>query len=181
MSDLRSCADYEADLSALLDGELADERAGEVRAHVAVCRRCAPRLEALQGVDRLLASAPAPGVPSDLRARLAARVAADARREPGRRRPSRRRRFVAPALGLAAGAAAALALYLSVPGGEAPREEAAPPSRMAGEAPEATIDLDDVPAEELAIALEIDTIEDLEVIANLDLLVRLAAAEGGAG
>jgi anti-sigma factor (TIGR02949 family) len=181
MKALRSCADYEADLSALVDDELGDERAAAVRAHVAACRRCARRLEDLRRVDRLLASAPAPAVPSDLRARLAARVAADSRRRPGRLRPPRRRHFGRPALGVALAAAAALALYQSVPGGETTLEEGSPPTRMARTAPEPAIDLEDVPAEELAIALEIETIEDLEVIANLDLLVQLAAVEAEAG
>ena len=54
----------------------------------------------------------------------------------------------------------------------------APPSWTA---PPTAVDLDAVPADELAIVLEIDTVEDLDVIANLDLLVELVAVEAGAG
>jgi hypothetical protein len=41
----------------------------------------------------------------------------------------------------------------------------------------AAVDLDDLSEEDLAMALELDTIEDLEEIANLDLLVRLLEFE----
>ena len=169
MSDHRACEAYDEDLSALLDGELSEERETEVRAHAASCPRCARRLDALRSVDGLLASAPAPPVPHDLRARLDARIAADAR-------PPRLRRLGRPALGFAAAAAAAvLALYLGVRTGETPLEGGAPAPQIARTVPATAVDLDAVPADELAMVLEIETIEDLDVIANLDLLVQLVA------
>ncbi|MDJ0852970.1 MAG: zf-HC2 domain-containing protein, partial [Myxococcota bacterium] len=72
-----SCLPFDEDLSALVDDELGAEREAEVREHLAGCPRCAQRLEALCDVDLTLASLPAPEVSGDLRARLAARIAAD--------------------------------------------------------------------------------------------------------
>ena len=40
-------------------------------------------------------------------------------------------------------------------------------------------DLEALDAEDLAVVLDLDTIEDLPVIANLELLERLLAAEAG--
>jgi anti-sigma factor RsiW len=224
-----ACAEYAPDLSALLDGELCGERETEVRGHAESCARCAARLEALRRVDGLLAGAPMPAVPSDLRARLGARIAREApERARGRRAPWRLewKSPRAPWLGgLAAAAAAALLLYLGVvPGGAPPEvtrvevaestpvetaetppaaavevaESAAPtaPVEVAEAEPEAPrraapvevaesapvpSDLEAASDEELALVLEIETIEDLDVIANLDLLERMLSMEEGAG
>jgi anti-sigma factor RsiW len=126
MSELpAACARYDLDLSALLDGELGQEREMELREHAESCARCGARLEALRRVDGLLADGPMPAVPSDLRARLEARIARKASgrargpRSPWRRLEWRPRRAHWLA-GLAAAAAAALALYLGVVPGEAP-------------------------------------------------------------
>ena len=101
---------------------------------------------------------------------------------PPQARPPRLRRLGRPALGFAAAAAAAvLALYLGVRTGETPLEGGAPAPQIARIAPPTAVDLDAVPADELAMVLEIETIEDLDVIANLDLLVQLVAVEAGAG
>ncbi len=133
-------------------------------------------------MDGLLASAPPPPIPHDLRARLDARIAADARRRRPQARPPRLRRLGRPAWGFAAAAAAAvLALYLGVRTGETPLEGGAPAPQIARIAPPTAVDLDAVPADELAMVLEIETIEDLDVIANLDLLMQLVALEAGAG
>ena len=51
-----ACAGYAPDLSALLDGELCEEREVEVREHAESCARCAARLEALRRVDGWLAA-----------------------------------------------------------------------------------------------------------------------------
>lgn len=75
-----SCLAWDEDLSALIDEELRAEREAELRAHLHACTRCARRLEELCGVDLALASLAAPGAPSDLRERLAARIAAEADR-----------------------------------------------------------------------------------------------------
>ncbi len=223
-----ACATVAEDLSALLDGELSEEREVAVRGHLESCPDCTGRVAALRRVDPALAAAPAPEVPADLRARLDARLSSETRplRESaaGRRRQAdsaagRRRRarwFTHPAMGFAA--AAALALYVGVRAVQPPVGPVGPigvdetESRIAGTlhesmtpssqpesraldplapspgsasgsitgsewAPVAEVDLDDVSDEELAMALEFDTIEDLEVIANLDLLERLLEIE----
>ena len=238
-----ACATVAEDLSALLDGELAEEREVAVRAHLESCPDCMGRVAALRRVDPALAAAPAPEVPADLRARVDARLSSEMRspRESaavGRRKADsaaggrrqtdsvagRRRRarwFSHPAMGFAA--AAALALYVGVravqpldgldgldvlhgSAGPIGVDESEPqivgtlpesmtsspqpeiraldplaplPGSTSGSewAPVAEVDLDDVSDEELAMALEFDTIEDLEVIANLDLLVRLLEVE----
>ncbi len=235
-----ACARVAEDLSALLDGELAEEREVAVRAHLESCPNCTDRVAVLRRVDPALAAAPAPEVPADLRARVDARLSSEMRspRESaavGRRKADsaaggrrqadsvagRRRRarwFSHPAMGFAA--AAALALYVGVravqpldgldvlhgPAGPIGVDESEPqiagtlpesmtsssqpeiraldplaplPGSTSGSewAPVAEVDLDDVSDEELAMALEFDTIEDLEVIANLDLLVRLLEVE----
>jgi anti-sigma factor RsiW len=220
-----ACAGYDWDLSALLDGELCEEREAEVRGHAESCARCAARLEALRRVDGLLTGGPMPAVPPDLRARLEARIAGQAseplRRPRSLRRLERRPRRARWLAGFAAAAAAALALYLGVLPGGAPPEVApveiaestpdspsvevggtAPPMapvEVAETAPEASpvevaesapappmqetarFDLDAASDEELALVLEIETIEDLDVIANLDLLERMLSMEGEAG
>jgi anti-sigma factor RsiW len=227
------CLGFDEDLSALQDGELAAARRAEVEAHVAGCARCEARLVVLRGVDRALAALPARGIPADLEARLAARLAraapidaaaagrasaaprAPAARPAHARAPLRARRL-APWLALPAAAAAALALYLAVrppagaPGGagepsvvaQAPAAppaapaaplspSAAPPAAPATPAePAAQVaervapaptepDLDALDDEELGVALELETIEDLPVIANLDLLERLLERDAG--
>jgi anti-sigma factor (TIGR02949 family) len=160
------CAAYLEDLSAFLDGELPPGRAAELRAHLEVCPGCAARLSRLREVDaRLVASARRVAVPGDLRARLAARIAADAaaprrgapRRAPAWRGPRLARRAAAFA---AAAAAAALALVLARPGGE---------TELGGS------------DEDLALLLELETVEDLDVIANLDLLERMVELGEGTG
>jgi anti-sigma factor RsiW len=224
---LETCAPYEADLSALVDGELAPEREAEVRAHLGGCAACSERLEALCDVDLALASIAVPPVPAGLRARLAERIARDAATPEGRdasrpapersqapRRPAAatrgrpRRRLSRPALGAALAAAAALALYLAVTSVDSslPLETPAPEPRVAESVPQraaATAELAEAaPArppeakppevvpeadvlasaseEELGVILELETIEDLDVIAELDFLERWVALEEGA-
>jgi len=224
---LETCAPYEADLSALVDGELAPEREAEVRAHLGGCAACSERLETLCDVDLALASIAVPPVPAGLRAQLAERIARDAA-TPGERDASRpvsvrpqaprrpapsaarrpRRRLSRPALGAALAAAAALALYLAVtrwdsslpleaPAPELPVAESVPERADAGveiaeaaplqppEAPRPQVEpaadpLTGVSKEDLAVILELETIEHLDLIANLDFLERWAALEEGA-
>ncbi len=226
---LETCARYEADLSALVDGELAPEREAEVRAHLGGCAACSECLEALCDVDLALASIIVPPVPAGLRAQLAERIARDAaapevrdasRPAPVRpqapRRPAaaaarRPRRWLSrPALAAALAAAAALALYLVVTGVDSflPLETPAPelpiaesvPERAAAsveiaeaapvQPPEATRPevaptadpLSGASEEDLAVILELETVENLDLIANLDFLERcVALEEGGSG
>ena len=109
------CAPFEADLSALLDGQLDAPRAGEVQAHAESCRDCARWLAALRATDgelRGLAAAPVDPIRIEaLRSALASRLREDAsgiaRAPVARRAPPRRRRWLAP-VALAATAAALL-------------------------------------------------------------------------
>jgi hypothetical protein len=59
--------------------------------------------------------------------------------------------------------------------------EVAEASPAVAESPPAPPDLDTASDEELALVLEIETIEDLGAIANLDLLERILLMEEGAG
>ncbi len=212
-----ACADMRDDLSALLDGELSPERAAELRSHLEDCPDCRAQLARLQDVDaRLAASARGIAVPSDLRARLAARIAGEAaaaesaapRRGPAGRVPRLARRGVG--LAAAAAAAAGLALVLARPGSEiapppppepalAEREPAppAPEAALAGRTPappapepaptpaaaEPALAGADLAGsdEDLALLLELETVEDLDVIANLDLLEQLVELGEGTG
>ncbi len=222
------CRSYDADDSALLDGELAPEREAELSEHIDGCARCQAWLEALRRVDADLSALPAPPVANDLRARLQARIdappsptaalqssigaATSTAALPGRVAPRRPRRWLgAPAISAAVAAAAAIALYLALSPGEggvpsdvAPEppiaraptsvpEEIAPPQErleIAETPPPATIpvelapaigDLDAEPVEDVAVALELDFMQDLDVIANLELLEALVAMEEGTG
>ncbi len=251
MSDVpASCQPFDEDLSALVDEELGPEREAEVRAHLAGCSRCAQRLEALCDVDLTLAGLPAPEVPGDLRARLAARIAAEPARiaaepeapraaapPPPRRAPPPRRRSRSALWMTAAAAALALAVWVAVrsepgvapqaplartpaPAPEAvptpvpdppallvaveeppeapagPEEPAPAPTPVAVEQPtpapappepalEAPLqvaeaglpELADLEEADVALLLELDAVQDLEVIANLDLLERFLALE----
>jgi hypothetical protein len=78
---------------------------------------------------------------------------------------------------LALGAAAALALYLIIAPGEQPLPDVGPPEpRLATAA-----DLEAASPDELELALELDTVEDMEVIRNLELLEILVALGEGTG
>jgi anti-sigma factor RsiW len=167
MEERERCGSCAEDLSAYLDDELDAPRFAEVHAHLASCADCRARLDALRRVDAELAALPAPTASADLRHRLAVRLDAEAA-PPRRVRPPRRRHRWTIGAGIASAAAAALVLYLAV--GRGPRL-----------LPVAAMDLDTAPAEEIAIALELDTIEDLEVIANLELLEALLALEEETG
>ena len=195
-----ACQAIEEDLSALIDEELAPEREAELRAHLATCDRCARRLEELCNVDLALASLPAPEVAWDLRVQLAERIAEHERRAalsaPAPRReerlrqapPPRRRRWLGRQVAaLAALAAAALlAVFATLRSGEAPVPDAPQiawpaPLEAAGTPP--AVGLEELADEDLVMLLVLDAVEDLEVVANLELLEDLLELEGmeGAG
>jgi anti-sigma factor RsiW len=202
MSDiLEACAPYEADLSALVDGELAPEREAGVRAHLRECAACSERLKALCDVDLALASIAVPPVPAGLRARLAERIAGDAAVPEGREGPHpalaaprrSRRWLLRPALGAAVATAAVLALYLAVTtlDSSLPLDTPTPEVRIAESVPEgaATPEEEVAPEadvlagaseEDLGVILELEMIENLDLIANLDFLERWVALEEGA-
>ena len=196
------CLEFEADLSALLDGELSPERAALVRAHTGSCERCRAQLAQLARLDALLVGVPAPAVPASLRPRLEARLAVANESGPCARasapRPPRRA-WRGRAAGAAAALAAGVTFYLAVASREpAPQQGEPSPVQIArplGEPspavpqlarrpepaqPEpaaAPLDLESVPDEDLDLALELDTVEDFEVIANLELLELMLEAE----
>jgi hypothetical protein len=141
--DPHDCARFAPELSAWIDGELADGLEAELQEHLAGCGRCRARVDALRAVDAGLASLPAPDLPGDLRARLQARIDAPpaetadpppSARAPGRRAPARSRggRWLGSrGLAALASAAAALALYWAVAGDEAATPALAPETRDA--------------------------------------------------
>lgn len=201
------CLGFDEDLSALIDEELSPRREAEVRAHLDACARCGARLQELCNVDLALAELAAPVVAPELARGLAERIAAEpASAAPGRARsapprPARRwlgRRAVAR---IAAAAGVVLALWLALRSGEvseppplarAPVPEAAPAPEAPAPAPEqpgtllaqepapAETGLPDLPEEDLEMLLVLDEVEDLDVIANLELLETLTDLRQGA-
>jgi anti-sigma factor RsiW len=165
VSETQTCHGFEEDLSALLDDELAPERAAELRDHVSACASCRELLGRLVRVDSSLSGAPARPVPASLRARLEARLAGgEAVAEPKRVVRAPTRRFAWRALGGMAALAAGVAVYVAL---------------TPAPAPPTPLDLQSVPDDELGLALDIDTVEDLDVIGNLDLLELVLASESG--
>jgi anti-sigma factor RsiW len=165
---------FDEDLSAWIDGELAGQRRAALEAHLAGCAACSARVAELRAVDRALLALPAPAPGAGLRERLGARLS-------GHGAPAAtagRRRFT-PVLALPLAAAAALFLFLLLRPATPPEPTAEPQlaQRVAPAPGEGGLDALD--PEALAVVLELDTIENLPVIANLDLLERLIAAEAG--
>jgi len=197
MSQVSPCESYAEDWSAYLDGELAAEREALLPAHQPDCEVCTRRLEALRAADSVLRSElGALEVPSDLRARVQARIDADTVTSLATVREQRGllTRLRAPiGAGLLAAAAAA-AVYLAVSRETPLTPHTEPAERRVAvqsiEPPPPTVPesvgipetpLDAASEEELAVALELETIEDLDVIANLDLLEALLLIEEGTG
>jgi anti-sigma factor RsiW len=166
----RDCLAFDAELSALLDGELGAGPLARVEAHLAGCARCRGRLAELRAVDLALAALPERAAPADLAERLARRLAA------WRRAPGVAASRVAAWLAVPAAAAAALVLYLALrptPAPEGPALAREPLAAPAPGEPAAPGDLEALETEELAVVLDLETMQDLPVIANLDLLERL--------
>jgi hypothetical protein len=113
-----ACESYEADLSALIDGELAPPRAAEVGEHLSACAGCSRYFAALSGVDRVLAATAMPEVPAGLRSRLQEQIESIPEREEAARErhaaPRARRRLIRPAIGAAFALAASAVVYLAV-------------------------------------------------------------------
>jgi len=163
VTESATCHGFEEDLSALLDDELAPERAAELRAHVAACASCRELLGRLARVDSSLSGAPARPVPASLRARFEARLTAGGQvaAEPKRAARAYGGRRAWRAVGGAAALAAGVAIYFASTPAPAP-----PPP-----------DLQSISDDELGLALDIDTVEDLDVIGNLELLELVLASE----
>ncbi len=194
------CREIDEDLSALIDAELAPAREAEMRAHLDDCDRCAQRLQNLCSVDLALTDLAAPIVAADLGERLAARIASDPGEEtepvpdaasPKRSRtatPRRARRWLRRRLTPVAVVAAAVLLAIVVANRQSSEIEPSEsqlvrtPRLMAPDVtrPEAATrvaDFSSLPDEDLAVLFELDTVEDLDVIANLELLEQLVAME----
>lgn len=146
------------DLTALLDGALTPARRAEVEAHLGGCAACRAERDRLAGALALLGALPAPPEPSPFfAARLAARLAAEPAPPAGLLGWLRasRWRLAVPAAGLAAAAAVAL---LAV------RHQRAEELALAA-------DLDLMENYELVASLgDVETREDAAVVASLDLL-----------
>ncbi len=192
--------ELEAQLSALLDGELSPEEAAALRTEIARSPELAERFAALAEVDHELRALPARAVPSALRARVARRVASE------RMPPRRARRWLgAAALAAAAAVLALLALprmrsdQTQVAGTEPlpspqaplatlpPVAPVAPPTpepapapaprvQIAEQAPPPALeDAEPVALEELAEAEDLPVIEVLDVLAELDELEQVGS------
>jgi len=191
------CVGWDEDLSALIDGELEPARRAAVEAHAASCARCTAQLEALRAVDARLAGIPLPEVEGRLSPpRISGEPPAAASVEgpspvrstrgealrPRTAPPRSERRRAAWKTGapvrIATAAGIVLALFwLLQPG----RPNTPPPGGDPSPIAEAPETLDAATDEELALAMDLETVEDFEVIANLELLERLVALEGGRG
>jgi len=133
--------DRDAELSALLDGALDARAESALRDEIARVPELAGRLQELAQVDAALRALPARPVPSNLRARLQAKLDADAhassaraplsaRRSGAPARPSRRA-WVAGLGAAAAAAAAALVVVVGEPPGNSGDLAAKPPTAIA--------------------------------------------------
>jgi len=195
-------------LSALRDGELSPSEQADLSRRVGSEPALRERMEAFEAVDRALGGLSSREVPADLGQRLRARVDRDRvaprvrlrdpdRRSTGPRRPS----GSWGALGAGLAAAAALALYLAIPmpGPQAPGPGFDPvtpgdpspaalvervPSRIEPVAPAEEIladrqEFQNASAEEVAIAFHYETLADLEMIEELEMLELLAALDEG--
>lgn len=158
------------DLSALLDGELSPQRESELRARMVGEPALAARLAELERVDLALrampAEAPSPELRASLRAKLEAAATAPADNPRSVTHP---RRLLPSWAGGTLAAAAALALYLAVSSGNDSILDAEP-ARIADVLASAT-------DEEIGIALEFETLADLEIIEDLDLLELMVELE----
>lgn len=188
-------------LSALRDGELSPSEERGLRTRIESDPALRGRLEAFEAVDGALGNLASREVPSDLARRLRERIEREsvgsggrARRAPERGTPARRRSGAWGALGVGL-AAAAVALYLAVPSPPGPETGPAgsevaevgdtpadfvPAEPRVAEAPQPRAEPDvllDASEEEVAIALHYETLADLEMIEELEMLELLAALD----
>ena len=154
------------ELSALLDDEHSTERQGMMRAEIASDPHLQERFDALRSIDAQLGGLEAPPLPEDLRARLDLKIRAAAH-SPRTRPPVQWARPLAAAL-----AAGLFVAWLLLPAAEPQAPSVANGDPLIAVIQEAS----DV---ELAIAFEIDTLRNLEVIEELELLEALLALEEG--
>ena len=178
----------DVELSALLDGELEPEREAALRRRLASDDALAERFDSFQRLDAALRDLPARELPGDLAGRLRERIAAEGARDEGAAPPRSSPaalRFAAPRRrgrglrwGLPAAAAALAAGVALVVLWQGPVDEGTVALQPPAQSDQALLEeLDAAPDEDLALALELETLGDLEVIEDLDLLELLIAAE----
>ena len=184
------------ELSALLDGELAPDRATELRARMAEEPALSERFARMAEIDQALRGLSRPALSPERLEQLRTGVLERGARRSGGARSRHSWRWIPAAAALAAG----LALYLAM-GGDPSTEEPLPTPRGDGSrqiaetairsepseptAAEATgaearpedVQLASLSEEELAIGLAYETLTDLEVIENLELLELMAALD----
>jgi len=73
---MKDCREYQEHIGALLDGELTEAEAAEVKAHMASCEDCRAMYEALCAVSSAMAGEP---VPEELHGKIMSRVKAAAK------------------------------------------------------------------------------------------------------
>lgn len=169
-------------LSALHDGELSPEQQAELIARAEQEPEVAARLAVFSQLDEALRALPEREVPADLGLRLRRRLEENADFPAAQVAPAIRFRSRLPSrgrwvTGAGLAAAAALALYWSV-SGFLPQANA--PFSAAPLEAESTVVLSerpDVTEEEVGIALHYDTLANLEVIEQLEMLELLVAME----
>jgi len=170
----------DAELSALLDGELSREEEAALRERMADDPALAERFAALARVDHelrgLTESEPSSDRLASMRRGLAERIAADVEQETpsGVAEVVPLRRFRRPVLGVVAALAAGLTLYLAAGSSPDPRTDTEVRSRFDEWATSDTgtdaLQLAGISDEELAIVIDYDTLADYDVIESLDLL-----------
>lgn len=185
--------DLDRELSALLDGELNATRARQLREEIEADPRLRERLAELESVDERLRALPRAPLPAQLGARLRERT----RQREGHRHQEHQQHqehqehqepedqhghttgwpsasIVRWGVPLAAALAAGLgALWLIWPVSEP--SESVGPNTVQRSDPDTVPD--DSSDEEIAIALELATLRDLDLIQELDLLEALLAME----
>jgi anti-sigma factor RsiW len=151
------------DLTALLDGALAPDRAAEVQAHLDGCAACRAEVARLRaGIAALAALPPAPELPPFLATRLEARLREERARPRGladRARAALARLAPRPRALAYGGVAAAALVALAVVGWRYLDTR-----RMVG-------NLDLLEDYEVASAVDVNSPEDAEIVAQLDQLV----------
>ncbi len=160
------------ELSALIDGELEPEREALLRARIAAEPDLAARVASFEGVDARLRGLPQPALSPDAAAALRARIETE-------QKPRRLPAWSAGALA----AAAAVAVYLVMPGsqptpGTSSPGSSSPGSSSPGSAGAPEVGLAQASDEEIGIALDYETLADLEVIEDLELLEWMAEQSG---
>ncbi len=166
VGDARTADEQDLELSALIDGELSERDAALLEARIARDPLLAERLACLERVDSALRALPVARssgrMPDVLRARVLAEPSTDAGMGAPRPWVAGAGRRIGSAALLAAAAAAAIAYWTLTP-------------------PASDLSAQDVLAraseEELGIAFDYDTLADLELIEELELLELLLAID----